>query len=53
MIAILDASKILDRAARSRDVDDVLNGIAFDPASGSLLLTGRRWPAIYEVALSL
>ena len=51
VVAILDASKILDRALRSANADDVLNGIAFDPASGSLLLTGKRWPAIYKVAL--
>lgn len=51
VIAMLDASKILDRTARSSDADDILNGIAFDPASGNLLLTGKRWPAIYKVAL--
>ncbi len=51
VMAILDASKLLDRALRSADADDVLNGIAFDPSSGSLLLTGKRWPAIYKVAL--
>lgn len=51
VIAIIDASKLLDPAARSGNVDDVLNGIAFDPASGSLLLTGKRWPAIFKVAL--
>lgn len=51
VIAILDASKIRDSALRSGDADDVLNGIAFDPSSGSLLLTGKRWPAIYKVEL--
>jgi glutamine cyclotransferase len=51
VIAILDASNIVDRTARANDVDDVLNGIAFDPASGGLLVTGKRWPAIYKVAL--
>jgi len=51
VVAILDASKLLDRSRRSGDADDVLNGIAFDPASGSLLVTGKRWPAIYKLAL--
>jgi glutamine cyclotransferase len=51
VVAILDASKILDRALRAANADDVLNGIAFDSASGTLLLTGKRWPAIYQVAL--
>lgn len=52
VVAILDASNLLDRTLRSADADDVLNGIAFDPSSGSLLLTGKRWPAIYKVTVS-
>jgi glutamine cyclotransferase len=51
VVAILDASKVLDRTLRSRDAGDVLNGIAFDPSSGSLLVTGKRWPAIYNLTL--
>lgn len=27
----------------------VLNGVAFDAASGHLLLTGKQWPVLYEV----
>ena len=29
--------------------DDVLNGIAHDPATGRFLLTGKRWPVLFEV----
>lgn len=28
---------------------DVLNGIAFDPETGHLLLTGKLWPKVFEV----
>jgi len=28
---------------------DVLNGIAFDPSRGSFFITGKLWPAIFEV----
>jgi glutamine cyclotransferase len=28
---------------------DVLNGIAYDSASGKLLVTGKRWPYLYEI----
>ena len=28
---------------------DVLNGIAYDPASDTFLLTGKRWPTTFEV----
>ena len=31
---------------------DVLNGIAYDSASGSLLITGKRWPKLFEVKLN-
>jgi len=31
--------------------DDVLNGIAFDVDSQRLFVTGKRWPALYEIQL--
>jgi glutamine cyclotransferase len=31
--------------------DAVLNGIAWDPASGRLLITGKLWPFFYEISL--
>jgi hypothetical protein len=30
---------------------DVLNGIAYDPVSGHLLVTGKLWPSLFEVRL--
>jgi glutamine cyclotransferase len=30
---------------------DVLNGIAYDPKAGRLLVTGKLWPAIFEIVL--
>lgn len=33
----------------SRRSDQVLNGIAFDPDSGDLFVTGKRWPWLYQV----
>jgi glutamine cyclotransferase len=32
--------------------DDVLNGIAYDPASGRLFVTGKRWDTIYEIEVT-
>ena len=37
------------RAGRTPTSDDVANGIAFNRARGTLLLTGKRWPTLYEV----
>jgi glutamine cyclotransferase len=31
--------------------DDVLNGIAYDPASGRLFVTGKQWPKLFEITL--
>jgi len=28
---------------------DVLNGIAHDPATGRLFVTGKRWPTLFEI----
>lgn len=33
------------------DSESVLNGIAFDPHTGKLYVTGKNWPSLYEIAL--
>jgi len=45
--AVIDASGLLDDADRAGA--DVLNGIAFDEASGAFLLTGKLWPSMFLV----
>lgn len=35
----------------SANVDDVLNGIAYEPEEGRLYVTGKRWPELFEVRL--
>jgi glutamine cyclotransferase len=43
---------VLDGSALPRpESASVLNGIAYDPATGNYLLTGKHWPDIYEVRL--
>lgn len=32
-------------------VENVLNGIAFDPATGHFYVTGKCWPVLYEIRL--
>ncbi len=46
----LDFSTLLTPTEKARGVD-VLNGIAYDQASGHLLVTGKLWPWIFEIAL--
>ncbi|MEO6246413.1 MAG: glutaminyl-peptide cyclotransferase, partial [Opitutaceae bacterium] len=43
---VIDCSGLLPRAEIRPDTD-VLNGIAYDPATDRLFLTGKRWPKIY------
>ncbi len=31
---------------------DVLNGIAYNPTTGTIFVTGKRWPALYELKLN-
>jgi glutaminyl-peptide cyclotransferase len=45
--AEIDASGLLT-AAEAKGVD-VLNGIAYDPATKTFLLTGKYWPTMFEV----
>ena len=48
--AVVDASDLpVDRS--SLGPDDVLNGIAHDPDTDHFLLTGKRWPSLFEVEL--
>lgn len=44
-----EASTTAARAGKPLTFDDVPNGIAFIPERGTLLLTGKRWPTLFEV----
>jgi glutamine cyclotransferase len=46
----IDFRGLLTATERARGVD-VLNGIAHDPATGHLLVTGKLWPWVFEVRL--
>jgi glutamine cyclotransferase len=45
--ATVDAPNLLTPAERSRA--DVLNGIAWDPATKTFLITGKWWPKLFRV----
>lgn len=45
--AVIDASGLLSMEERRRV--DVLNGIAWDPAKKTFLITGKLWPKMFEV----
>ena len=41
----------LVRASGRGEVDDVANGIAYEPRSKRLFVTGKRWPKLFEIRL--
>ena len=47
---MIDLTGLLAEEDRLRDTD-VLNGIAVDPVTGAIWVTGKRWPWLYEIAL--
>ena len=47
---IIDLTNLLPKHERRRNTD-VLNGIAQDPETGSIWVTGKRWPAMYRIEL--
>jgi glutamine cyclotransferase len=46
----VDGTPLVDEVGAT-DHNDVLNGIAVDPETGRLWLTGKRWPTLYEVRI--
>jgi glutamine cyclotransferase len=49
VLAEFNASSLEPVGGRPSDVRAVLNGIAFDPASGTFYVTGKLWPTMFEV----
>jgi glutaminyl-peptide cyclotransferase len=47
----LDFSGLLPSERRTPSTD-VLNGIAYDSSTGHLLITGKKWPAMFEIRLT-
>lgn len=46
---VIDCSGLLPDSLRRADTD-VLNGIAYDAADGSVYITGKLWPKMYKIA---
>ena len=50
VLGYIDLTGLLDTSTLTQPAD-VLNGIAYDAASGRLFVTGKRWPALYEIRI--
>jgi glutaminyl-peptide cyclotransferase len=50
--AKLDLADLMEKNVKGLDENDVLNGIAYDSAKKSFYITGKKWPALFEVKLN-
>jgi glutamine cyclotransferase len=53
VVGRLDLDSIAAEARNRYSGSEVLNGIAYNPASGLLYVTGKLWPNIYEISVRL
>ena len=51
VLAWIDLSGLLPESQRL-NAESVLNGIAYDPATNRLFVTGKQWPTIFEIELT-
>jgi len=49
VVAWIDLAGLLPERERIPDYTDVLNGIAYDPKSKRLFVTGKLWPKVFEI----
>ena len=52
VVGKLDLSNLEAEARKKYENLDVLNGIAYNPTSNTLFVTGKLWPTIYEIQLN-
>ena len=52
IVGLIELSNLAALAAAGGRTIDVLNGIAFDAATGRLFVTGKLWPSLYQITLS-
>jgi glutamine cyclotransferase len=52
VVAKIDLTDLWGNVRQKDPHADVLNGIAYDPASKKIYVTGKWWPEIYEVQFS-
>jgi len=50
VLGVIDLTGLLDTSTLTQPAD-VLNGIAYDAATGRLFVTGKLWPALYEIRI--
>ena len=52
VVGKLDLSDLSNRARAKNPKEQFLNGIAYDPATDKIYVTGKLWPEIYEISFA-
>ena len=52
LLGRIDLKDIADDVAKKNRTADVLNGIAHDPATERIFITGKNWPNLYEIKVA-
>lgn len=52
VIAKADLTEVVNRAKAKDPSIDFLNGIAYNPETKKMYVTGKRWPELYEIQFS-
>ncbi len=53
VVGRMDLSSIVNEVKSKYPYVDVLNGIAYDHASGKVYITGKMWPSLYEIKFGM
>lgn len=53
VVGKMDLSELNNRAKAKNPNADVLNGIAYNPDTKKIYVTGKNWPEIYEIQFNL
>lgn len=51
VVGVMDCSQLTDEAHRLNPAADVLNGIAYDPITKRMFITGKKFPNVYVLKL--
>jgi glutamine cyclotransferase len=49
LLGRIDLNKLAEQQMNASPTADVLNGIAYDEASGRIFITGKRWNQVFEI----
>jgi glutamine cyclotransferase len=52
ILSVIDLSGLLAEGEVADPNDEVLNGIAWDPATRRLFVTGKNWPKLFEIRVT-